>query len=117
MRTPGNAHSGRTTLALIPALVLGILLVAPVRASTRGQLSARLELMNHVAQTDADLISQINDQRNLLQQRQVILQQEETHLQGIKTDLSHKQQALDQKLAAAQAVVDRLNADKASALR
>ena len=215
MRTPGNAHSGRTVLALIAAVVLGVLLVAPVRADTRGQLKAaegkvraliariaqenravgtleaqanalaqqvdkiqtqlsqtqarivdleqgmrlasdqltatqgqlnqrawvayeqgpgsslefllgstslsdltdRLEIMNHVAQTDADLIAQINDQRNLLQQRQVILQQEETHLQGIKTDLNQKQQALGQKLAAAQAVVDRLNADKASALR
>src|SRR5207237_6536906 len=85
-------------------------------STSLAHLTDRLEITNHVAQTDADLISQINDQRNLLQQRQVILQQEETHLQGIKTDLSHKQQALDQKLTAAQAVVDRLNADKASAL-
>jgi len=215
MRTPGNAHSGRTTLALTVAVVLGVMLVAPVRADTRTQLKAaeakvralitritsenktvgaleaqasvlaqqvdriqtqltltqgrivdleqgmrlasdqllatqgqldqrawvayengpgsslefllgstslsdltdRLEIMNHVAQTDVDLINQINDQRNLLSQKQVILQQEENHLQGIKTDLSQKQQALEQKLASAQAVVDRLNSDKADALR
>src|SRR5207253_1300348 len=123
----------RVFLSLSSAVVLGVLLVAPVRADTRGQLKAaegkvrtliariadleqgmrlasaqltatqgqlnqrawvayeqgpgsslefllgstsladltdRLEIMNHVAQTDADLISQINDQRNLLQQRQ-----------------------------------------------
>jgi peptidoglycan hydrolase CwlO-like protein len=86
-------------------------------STSLADLTDRLEIMNHVAQTDVDLIGQINDQRNVLAQKQLVLQHEENYLQSIKSDLSQKQTALEQKLSAAQAVVGQLNADKAAALR
>src|SRR5438309_2340590 len=43
-------------------------------------LTARLEIVNHVAQSDADLIAQISDGKTLLQSRQGSLQQLETGL-------------------------------------
>src|SRR2546428_4613767 len=86
-------------------------------STSLADLTDRLEIVNHVAQSDSDLITRIADQRNLLAANQASLQQMEDHLQAIKADLSVKQKALDDKLASAQAVVERLNADKQAALR
>src|SRR5438128_1336635 len=94
------ARLARLLIALCTALVLGTLGTAPVRADTQAQLKG----------AEAHL-------RNLLAANQASLQQMEDHLQAIKADLSVKQKALDDKLASAQAVVERLNADKQAALR
>jgi len=80
-------------------------------------LTDRLEIVNHVAQSDADLITSINDQRNLLQAKQDTLQVLETRQQAVRTELSAKESALEAKLASAQGLVTQLNADKADAER
>jgi peptidoglycan hydrolase CwlO-like protein len=86
-------------------------------STSLADLTDRLEIVNHVAQTDSDLIARINDARNLAAARQASLQILEEHLQVIKTDLSAKQKALDDKLSSAQAVVNQLNSDRAAALK
>ena len=86
-------------------------------STSLADLTDRLEIVNHVARSDADLIAQIADQRTLLQDNQTTLQQQENRLQAQKAQLSAQETALNAKLASAQGVVDQLNADKAAAQR
>ena len=86
-------------------------------STSLADLTDRLEIVNHVAQSDADLIVQISDGKTLLQSRQGSLQQLQTGLQAQMAELSVKEDALNQKLDSAQAIVDQLNRDKAAAQR
>src|SRR5438093_9905893 len=79
-------------------------------STSLADLTDRLEIVNHVARSDADLIAQIADQRTLLQDNQTTLQQQENRLQAQKAQLSAQETALNAKLASAQGVVDQLNA-------
>src|SRR5205823_13819235 len=74
-------------------------------STSLADLTDRLEIVNHVAQSDADLIAHINDQRNLLQAKQDTLQVLETQQQAVRADLSAKEKALQDKLASAQGLV------------
>jgi len=86
-------------------------------STSLADLTDRLEIVNHVAKSDADLIAEIANERNLLQAHQQSLQQQEDRLQVQKADLSSKQTALNLKLVSAQSVVAQLDRDKAAAQR
>jgi murein DD-endopeptidase MepM/ murein hydrolase activator NlpD len=86
-------------------------------STSLADLTDRLEIVNHVAKSDADLIAEIANERNLLQANQQSLQQQEDRLQAQKSDLSSKQTALNLKLVSAQSVVAQFNRDKAAAQR
>lgn len=84
-------------------------------STSLSDLSDRLEIVNRVAQTDQELITQIQNQQTVLQQKQQSLQALQTQLQGTQAELKSQQAALQSKEAAAQNVVDGLNKDKAAA--
>jgi peptidoglycan hydrolase CwlO-like protein len=75
----------------------------------------RLEIVNHVAQTDQDLINQITDQRILLQGKQVKLEGLEAQLVSKQKQLKGQQDDLSEKIAQGVATLNQLDQDKADA--
>jgi peptidoglycan hydrolase CwlO-like protein len=84
-------------------------------STSLSDLTDRLEIVNHVAQTDADLIQEIHNAQNLLAQQQADLQGLETQLQSTNVELKKQQDTLTANLASAQKVLDDLNANEAAA--
>src|SRR5713226_9665478 len=84
-------------------------------STSLSDLTDRLEIVNHVAQSDADLIQQIHDQQNLLAAKTASLQGLQVQLQSQKSDLSKQEKAIVDHQAAAQSLLNALNMDKAAA--
>jgi peptidoglycan hydrolase CwlO-like protein len=75
----------------------------------------RLEIVNHVAQTDQDLINQITDQQILFQGKQHKLEGLEAQLVSKQKELGSQQDDLSQKIAQGVATLNQLDQDKADA--
>jgi peptidoglycan hydrolase CwlO-like protein len=84
-------------------------------ATSLADLSTRLEIVNRVAQSDQDLIIQIQALQNKLLARKAELEILENDLRGRRADLLSQQRALQSKIDSAQAVENKLAADRAEA--
>jgi len=84
-------------------------------STSLSDLSTRLEIVNRAAQSDRDLINQVQDQRAELQTKQLEQQQAEAKLVAQGNDLKKQQQAVDAKAAAVSAAVADLNTKRAQA--
>jgi peptidoglycan hydrolase CwlO-like protein len=78
-------------------------------------LADRLEIINHAAKSDSDLIAQITNQRNQLTNQQKHLLSLERDFAATKKILDQRNAALEAKLAAAKSVVQDLEKAKVSA--
>src|SRR5439155_12102657 len=74
-----------------------------------------LEIVNHVAQSDTDLILQIQEQQNKLQARQAELEALESDLRSTQAELTKEENDLTASLTTEQGVLDQLNKDEADA--
>jgi len=79
--------------------------------------SDRLEIINHAAQSDQDLINQMQDQRAKLATQKIKLQSYQEQLAAQQADLNAQQNDLETKLSAAKSAVEKLNADKEDAAK
>jgi peptidoglycan hydrolase CwlO-like protein len=84
-------------------------------STSMADLNDRLQIVNSAAQSDTDLINQIESQKAQLATKQGNLQTLETSLRATQADLTKQQDALQSKLSEAQTVVARLDRDRASA--
>jgi peptidoglycan hydrolase CwlO-like protein len=84
-------------------------------ATSLADLSSRLEIVNRVAQSDQDLIVQIQTLQNGLLARKGELVVLENDLRDRRAELLVQQRALQAKIAQAQSVWDKLSANKAKA--
>jgi peptidoglycan hydrolase CwlO-like protein len=84
-------------------------------ATSLTDLSDRIEIVNRAAQSDEQLINQIHERQNRLHIQQVKLDSLETRLRSQEADLRQQQQALVDKLAAAQSVLRQLERDRSEA--
>jgi peptidoglycan hydrolase CwlO-like protein len=80
-------------------------------------LNDRLQIIDGAAQSDTDLINQIQRKKARLAARQVELQTLETALRDTQAELTKQQDALQSKLSEAQGVMARLANDRATAER
>jgi peptidoglycan hydrolase CwlO-like protein len=86
-------------------------------STSLADLNDRLQIVNGAAQSDTDLINQIQAQKARLATQQANLQSLETTLRATQADLTKQQDALQSKLAEAQGVVAKLDSDRAAATR
>jgi peptidoglycan hydrolase CwlO-like protein len=84
-------------------------------ATSLADLSTRLEIVNRVAQSDQDLIVQIQTLQNRLLERKAELEVLQNDLRDRRAELLTQQQALQAKIEQAQAVYDSLAANRARA--
>jgi peptidoglycan hydrolase CwlO-like protein len=84
-------------------------------ATSLSDLSTRLEIVNRVAQSDQDLIVQIQTLQNRLLARKAELVVLENDLRDRRAELLTQQRALQAKIGQAQSVWDKLAANKAEA--
>ena len=84
-------------------------------STSLSDLSDRLEIINHAAQSDQDLINQVNDQRKQLQAKQLQQRKLKQNLHDQELRLQGQQAELQVQLSAAQGAADQLNSDKAAA--
>lgn len=84
-------------------------------ATSLADLSTRLEIVDRVAQTDQDLIIQIQGLQNRLLARQGELVVLENDLRDRRTELLSQQRALQAKIDSAQAVENQLSANRTEA--
>jgi peptidoglycan hydrolase CwlO-like protein len=84
-------------------------------ATSLADLSTRLEIVDRVAQTDQDLIVQIQALQNRLLARQGELVVLENDLRGRRAELVTQHRALQAKIVAAQSIWDQLEANRAKA--
>ncbi len=84
-------------------------------STSLSDLSDRLEIINHAAQSDQDLINQVNDQRAQLQAKQLRQRKLKESLHEQELRLQGQQAELQVQLSAAQGAADQLNSDKAAA--
>jgi peptidoglycan hydrolase CwlO-like protein len=84
-------------------------------ATSLADLSTRLEIVDRVAQSDQDLIIQIQGLQNRLLARQGELVALENELRDRRADLFTRQRALQAKIDQAQAIWENLSANKAKA--
>jgi peptidoglycan hydrolase CwlO-like protein len=84
-------------------------------ATSLADLSTRLEIVDRVAQTDQDLIVEIQGLQNRLLDRQGELVVLENNLRDRRAELLTQQRALQAKIAAAQSLWNRLAANRARA--
>jgi peptidoglycan hydrolase CwlO-like protein len=84
-------------------------------ATSLADLSTRLEIVNRVAQSDQDLIVQIQTLQNRLLERKGELLVLENDLRGRRAELLTQQKALQAKITQAQGVWDKMSANKAKA--
>jgi peptidoglycan hydrolase CwlO-like protein len=84
-------------------------------STSLADLSTRLEIVNRVAQTDQDLIIQIQALQNRLLDRKAELVVLENDLRDRKAELVSQHRALQAKIDTAQAIEDKLAANRARA--
>jgi peptidoglycan hydrolase CwlO-like protein len=84
-------------------------------STSMSDLSDRLEIVDHAAASDQDLIDQMRDQRAQLQTKQLRQQKLKAQLRTTALQLQKKKDELQAQLSAAQAAADQLNKDKADA--
>ena len=86
-------------------------------STSLSDLSDRLEIINHAAQSDQDLINQVNDQRAQLQTKQLRQRKLKADLHAQELRLQGQEAELQAQLSAAQGAADQLASDKAEADR
>jgi peptidoglycan hydrolase CwlO-like protein len=86
-------------------------------STSLADLNDRLQIVNGAAQSDTDLIDQIQAQKAQLATKQSNLQMLENTLRSTQADLSKQQDALESKLSEAQGVVAKLDNDREAAAR
>ncbi len=84
-------------------------------STSLSDLSDRLEIINHAAQSDQDLINQVNDQRRQLQAKQLRQRKLKANLHEQELKLQGQEAELQAQLSAAQGAADQLASDKAEA--
>src|SRR5438876_5178992 len=84
-------------------------------STSLSDLTDRLEIVNHVAQSDTDLILQIQEQQNKLQAKQAELEALESDLRSTQTELTKQENDLTASLTTEQGMLDQLNKDEADA--
>ena len=84
-------------------------------ASTLADLSDRVEFVDAVSQTDADLANDVENLRNELAAQEASQEQLQAKRAKALEQLEAKQAVLDAKMAEQQKVLDQLNADRARA--
>jgi peptidoglycan hydrolase CwlO-like protein len=84
-------------------------------STSLADLADRLEIVNHAAASDKELIDEYNTQRAVMEIKQRDLQDLESTQQADQADLTKQQNALGKKLQEANATLTKLEADKADA--
>jgi peptidoglycan hydrolase CwlO-like protein len=84
-------------------------------AGSLADLQDRIEIVNAAAQSDADLITGMEEKRNQLHVKQVNLQQLQDQLTQRQASLKNQQDALNAKFATQKNLLAQLASDKASA--
>ena len=84
-------------------------------ATSLADLTDRMEIVGHAADSDQQLIDQILQQQAILQTKTKDLQKLQAQLGARLKDLQTQKKELNDKITAAQAVVDQLDKDKADA--
>jgi peptidoglycan hydrolase CwlO-like protein len=84
-------------------------------ATSLSDLADRMVLVNSAAETDQDLIIDIQEEQNRLRSKQAELESLETILQETQAELTKQEKELQGKLDEQQKIQDQLNADRASA--
>lgn len=86
-----------------------------LNSTSLSDLSTRLEIVNRAAESDRELINQVQDKRADLQTKELAQQQARVRLQGQGQEVNKQKDALAAKLREADAVNAELNSQKAEA--
>jgi murein DD-endopeptidase MepM/ murein hydrolase activator NlpD len=84
-------------------------------STSLADLNDRVAILNHVARTDQELITQIDDQRSILMSKQSSLEQLERQLQNTHSQLEGEQRDLNAKFDQTTATLAELQRDQAAA--